>query len=296
MPPPIKVTVLPLVPPRITSVKLPVEFCAIVPSTVIIPLSVVPEPFSNVSVLPLLIVGLFVVPSRVALPLLLIAPPLAVVSVPPLIVAPLRFTTDADGAAIIVVGAHKVERTAAGGLERAGIGRAVTGIEREGDTLVGIDNSLIVQGESVAAAANAELPGALDSVAGTVDQCVYRSDCKCDCRALLDRASVPPPLRVIVLPLAPPRITSVKLPVEFCAIVPSTLIVPLSVVPEPFSKVSVLPALIVGLFVVPSRVALPLLLIAPPLAVVSVPPLIVAPLRFTTELVPVLRMVPPLLL
>ena len=50
-----------------------------------------------------------------------------------------------------------------------------------------------------------------------------------------------------------------------------------------FSRVSVLPLLMVGLFVEPSSVAVPLFWMTPPLVVVRVPPVIVLPLRFTME-------------
>ena len=70
------------------------------------------------------------------------------------------------------------------------------------------------------------------------------------------------------------------------------MIVPKSVVDVPFSKLTVLPVLIVGLFVEPLRVAVPLFWMVPPLEVVSVPPVIVLPLKSTTELVPVDRIRP----
>ncbi len=76
---------------------------------------------------------------------------------------------------------------------------------------------------------------------------------------------------------------------------PLLMIVPMSVVDVPLSKVTVLPLLIVGLFVVPSRVAVPLFWMAPPLEVVSVPPLIVLPLSSTIEPAPVAWIRPPVL-
>jgi hypothetical protein len=93
----------------------------------------------------------------------------------------------------------------------------------------------------------------------------------------------PPPVLLTV-----PLITrSVLLPTDFIARVPLLVSVPWSVVVELSWAVTVLPVVMVT----PLSVLLPLN-IAPPLAVVSGPPLIVAPLRFTTEFVPVERMVP----